>query len=132
MKKTFEELNIKKRKYRVYHVYPSGGKLIDERLAEMKQQIQTTGEAEGSFLASLLGEDKLSLQETYGNLTEIMAAAVDTVRRDRRKFTFLDHIADREKPGTEKIICSFEIILGGVGSFTFYYHASSNHILTFL
>ncbi len=98
----------------------------------MKQQIQTTGEAEGSFLASLLGEDKLSLEETYGNLTEIMAAAVDTVRRDRRKFTFLDHIADREKPGTEKIICSFEIILGGVGSFTFYYHASSNHILTFL
>ncbi len=56
-----------------------GAKLIDERLAELKHQIETTGEAEDSFLASLLGEDKLSLEEVYGNVTELMAAAVDTV-----------------------------------------------------
>ncbi len=63
----------------VYHVSSKGGKLIEERLAELTHQIQATGEPEESFLASLLGDGKLSLEETYGNLTEIMAAAVDTV-----------------------------------------------------
>ncbi len=64
----------------------------------MNQHIQATGQAEDSFLASLLGDDKLSLEETYGNLTEIMAASVDTVRYNSRNLTFLDPVADRGNP----------------------------------
>ncbi len=61
----------------------AGQQLIDERLQTLKQQIESSEEVEESFLASILGDDKLSLEEVYANITELMTAAVDTVSRGR-------------------------------------------------
>ena len=59
-----------------------GQQLIDERLQTLKQQIESSEEVEESFLASILGDDKLSLEEVYANITELMTAAVDTVKKN--------------------------------------------------
>ena len=59
--------------------------MIDERLQTLKQQIESSEEVEESFLASILGDDKLSLEEVYANITELMIAAFDTVKAANEK-----------------------------------------------
>jgi len=58
-------------------IFRVGAKMIDKRLEEMNQQLLNNEEVSG-FLSSLLASQKMSLKEIYANISELMAAAVDT------------------------------------------------------
>ncbi|XP_071959585.1 1,25-dihydroxyvitamin D(3) 24-hydroxylase, mitochondrial-like [Antedon mediterranea] len=55
--------------------------LIDMKLNELADKVDKSDKEkvdDGSFLAYLVAQDKLSDEEIYGNMTELLAAAVDT------------------------------------------------------
>lgn len=60
-------------------VFVSGSahKTIDERIREIKETA-ATGEHVG-FITHFLKEDTMSIKDVYANISELMAAAVDTV-----------------------------------------------------
>ena len=55
-----------------------GGKMIDQRLQEIHEKLLNKEDVTG-FLSTLLATQKMSLNEIYANISELMAAAVDTV-----------------------------------------------------
>ena len=62
---------------------------MDEKLSEI-QKVLAEGKEVTGFLSVLLANNKLSLEETYGNLSELMAAGVDTVStKNTAKMTFI-------------------------------------------
>ena len=56
----------------------TGKKFIDEKMEQIQKNINNNEEVSG-FLSSLLASQKISMEEIYANISELMAAAVDTV-----------------------------------------------------
>ena len=55
-------------------------KYVDEKTNQIEDRKRRGDEADdGSYLAYLVEENKLSREEIYGNMTELLAASVDTV-----------------------------------------------------
>ncbi|XP_033096278.1 1,25-dihydroxyvitamin D(3) 24-hydroxylase, mitochondrial-like [Anneissia japonica] len=53
--------------------------LIDRKLNELAEKVENNDKVDdGSFLAYLVAQNKLSEEEIYGSMTELLAAAVDT------------------------------------------------------
>ena len=52
--------------------------MIDEKLEEIKAKLARNEEVSG-FLSTILANETMSIGEIYANISELMAAAVDTV-----------------------------------------------------
>ena len=59
-------------------LHPTAKKLIDEKLLKIEKQIEN-GEEPSGFIAGVLAKQMISTNELYSNISELMAAAVDTV-----------------------------------------------------
>lgn len=58
---------------------PAGKKLIDRKMKELEGQVEHGKEVSG-YLSYLLASGRLSLDEVYGSVAELLLAGVDTVR----------------------------------------------------
>lgn len=58
---------------------PAGKKLIDRKMKELEGQVERGKEVSG-YLSYLLASGRLSLDEVYGSVAELLLAGVDTVR----------------------------------------------------
>lgn len=58
---------------------PAGKKLIDRKMEELEGQVERGTEVSG-YLSYLLASGRLSLDEVYGSVAELLLAGVDTVR----------------------------------------------------
>ena len=65
-----------------YDVHFVGKKVIDESIEDIIKNVKQGGKAD-SFLAALVSLDEgLTRDEMYGNVIELMSAAVDTVSKN--------------------------------------------------
>ena len=55
-----------------------GKSMIDSKIKEIRSRVES-GENVSGFLASLLLNENLSIDDIYANISELMLAAVDTV-----------------------------------------------------
>ncbi|XP_069083216.1 sterol 26-hydroxylase, mitochondrial-like isoform X2 [Pleurodeles waltl] len=53
-------------------------KLISKKMEEIQAQVNSGKELEGNYLTHLLTDSKMTIQEAYGILTELLQAGVDT------------------------------------------------------
>ncbi|XP_035984391.1 sterol 26-hydroxylase, mitochondrial-like [Fundulus heteroclitus] len=60
-------------------LYGVAQKLVDRRMAELKDQVCRGAPAGGMYLTYLLSSDKMSRAEVYISVTELMLGGVDTV-----------------------------------------------------
>lgn len=58
---------------------PAGKTLIDRKMEELEGQVERGKEVSG-YLSYLLASGRLSLDEVYGSVAELLLAGVDTVR----------------------------------------------------
>lgn len=58
---------------------PAGKTLIDRKMKELEGQVEGGKEVSG-YLSYLLASGRLSLDEVYGSVAELLLAGVDTVR----------------------------------------------------
>lgn len=58
---------------------PAGKTLIDRKMEELEGQVERGTEVTG-YLSYLLASGRLSLDEVYGSVAELLLAGVDTVR----------------------------------------------------
>lgn len=58
---------------------PAGKTLIDRKMKELEGQVERGKEVSG-YLSYLLASGRLSLDEVYGSVAELLLAGVDTVR----------------------------------------------------
>lgn len=108
---------------------PVGKKLIDQKLKEIKAQLQTGG-PDGvqisGYLHFLLTSGQLSPEEAMGSLPELLMAGVDTVRAGGRRgdqglpapilnqFPIIPHLnLTFVPPGTCFSFCNIDVVLGG-------------------
>jgi len=61
---------------------PAGKTLIDRKMEELEGQVERGKEVSG-YLSYLLASGRLSLDEVYGSVAELLLAGVDTVRAGR-------------------------------------------------
>lgn len=57
----------------------AGKRLIDRKMEELEGQVERGKEVSG-YLSYLLASGRLSLDEVYGSVAELLLAGVDTVR----------------------------------------------------
>ena len=58
-------------------------KYVEEKTQHVNDRIQRGEDADdGSYLAHLIAEGKLSNEQIYSNMTELLAASIDTVSYD--------------------------------------------------
>lgn len=65
--------------HRVLLSVPAGKTLIDRKMEELEGQVERGKEVSG-YLSYLLASGRLSLDEVYGSVAELLLAGVDTVR----------------------------------------------------
>lgn len=61
---------------------PAGKTLIDRKMEELEGQVERGKEVSG-YLSYLLASGRLSLDEVYGSVAELLLAGVDTVRAEQ-------------------------------------------------
>ncbi|XP_030643495.1 cytochrome P450 27C1 [Chanos chanos] len=59
-------------------IFKFAGKLIDIKVEELQNQVDSGREVEGAYLTYLLSSTNMSVKEVYGSLAELLLAGVDT------------------------------------------------------
>ena len=67
-----------------------GKSMIDSKIEEIRSRVES-GEKVSGFLASLLLNENLSIDDIYANISELMLAAVDTVLL--KKYVYPVHVS---------------------------------------
>ena len=55
--------------------------LIDKKMEVLQQRLDDNQDVEGQYLAYLLSNTQMSMKDVYGNISELLLAGVDTVKK---------------------------------------------------
>ncbi|CAL1581483.1 unnamed protein product [Knipowitschia caucasica] len=60
------------------YLFKMGDELIQKKVQELEQQVESEQEVDGAYLTHLLLSDTMSVEEILGSITELLLAGVDT------------------------------------------------------